>query len=72
MRYNVACSLVAEFGEKEEAIEAITPFFERINSAIWMRHVDADPDLDPIREDPRFISMLTAAKERQRMAVPAE
>ncbi len=72
MRYNVACSLVAEFGEKEEAIKAITPFFERINSAIWMRHVDADPDLDPIREDPRFISMLTAAKERQRMAVPAE
>jgi adenylate cyclase len=72
MRYNVACSLVAEFGDKEEAIEAIGPFFERINSAIWMRHVDADPDLDPIRDDPRFKSMLAAAKERQGMAVAAE
>ena len=65
MRYNVACSLVAEFGNPEEAIAALGPFFDRINSAIWMRHVDADPDLDPIRDDPRFQSMLAAAKQRQ-------
>ena len=64
MRYNVACSLVAEFGDKEEAITTIGPFFERINSVIWMRHVDADPDLDAIRDDPRFREMLASAKKR--------
>ena len=64
MRYNVACSLVAEFHRKEEAVEALGPFFDRINSSIWMRHVDADPDLDPIRDDPQFKKMLASAKAR--------
>ena len=68
MRYNVACDLAAEFGDKEEALAAIGPFFDRINSAIWMRHVEADPDLDPIRDDPRFKSMLAAAKQRHATA----
>ena len=71
MRYNIACDLVAELGAKDEAIEALGPFFDRIDSAIWMRHVDADPDLDPIRDDPRFKSMLTAAKQRQGMTEDA-
>jgi adenylate cyclase len=64
MRYNVACTLVAEFGDKEEAIEALGPFFEKINSTIWMRHVDVDPDLDSIRDDQRFQTMLAEAKGR--------
>jgi adenylate cyclase len=68
MRYNVACALVAEFEEREEAIEVLKPFFDRINSTIWMRHVDADPDLDAIRDDPRFQQMLTAAKSRLGLA----
>jgi adenylate cyclase len=71
MRYNVACGFASEFGDKEEAIEAIGPFFDRINSTIWMRHVDADPDLDSIRDDPRFQQMLTAAKSRLGLAEPA-
>lgn len=64
MRYNVACGLVADFGERESAIETLGPFFDRINSTIWMRHVDADPDLDSIRGDPRFDRILSAAKLR--------
>jgi adenylate cyclase len=72
MRYNIACDLAAEIGDKDEALEALGPFFERIDSAIWMRHVQADPDLDPIRDDPRFKSMLAAAKQRQGMALAAE
>ena len=71
MRYNVACGLAAEFGDKEEAIEALRPFFDRINSTIWMRHVDADPDLDLIRDDPRFREMLVAAKNRLGLAQTA-
>jgi adenylate cyclase len=72
MRYNIACTLVIEFGDKEQAVEALRPFFERINSTVWMRHVDADPDLDPIREDPRFKQMLASAKQRVGLAAAAE
>ena len=64
MRYNVACTLAAEFGDSEDAVQTLGPFFDRINSTIWMRHVDADPDLDSIRDDPRFREMLAATKER--------
>ncbi|HVU31170.1 MAG TPA: TIR domain-containing protein [Sphingomicrobium sp.] len=70
MRYNIACTLVVDFSDEEKAIEALEPFFAKINSTIWMRHVDADPDLDPIREDPRFAKMLASAK--QRLGMPAE
>ena len=72
MRYNIACDLAAEFGDREEAIETLGPFFERINSVIWMRHVDADPDLDPIRDDPRFQAMLASAKQRLGMGQAPE
>jgi len=71
MRYNIACTLVVDFGDNEEAVEALEPFFERINSTVWMRHVDADPDLDAIRSDPRFSSMLAKAKARLGMTQAA-
>jgi adenylate cyclase len=71
MRYNVGCAFVAEFDDKEDAIEVLGPFFDHINSTIWMRHVDADPDLDPIRGDPRFKEMLAAAKKRLGLAEAA-
>jgi adenylate cyclase len=64
MRYNIACTLVVDFHDNEDAIETLSPFFERINSTIWMRHVDADPDLEAVRGDPRFQAMLGTAKQR--------
>jgi adenylate cyclase len=71
MRYNVGCAFVARFHDNDAAIEVLVPFFDRINSAIWMRHVDADPDLDPMRGDPRFKEMLAAAKKRLGLAEAA-
>jgi len=68
MRYNIACTLVVDFGDEEEALETLEPFFERINSTVWVRHVDADPDLDAIRDDPRFQAMLVSTKQRLGMA----
>jgi hypothetical protein len=29
-----------------------------------VKHADVDPDLDPIRDDPRFQKMVANAKER--------
>jgi adenylate cyclase len=72
MRYNIACTLIVDFDDTEQAVETLRPFFERINSTIWMRHVDADPDLDPVRDDGRFAEMLASAKHRLGMAVAAE
>jgi adenylate cyclase len=72
MRYNIACTLVVDFDDKEAAVEALEPFFERINSTVWMRHVDADPDLYPLRDDARFKSMLASAKQRLGMEETAE
>jgi adenylate cyclase len=64
VRYNLACSLALELNDPEAAIEALKPFFERMNSTTLLRHLEVDPDLDPIRNDPRFKAMLAAAKKR--------
>jgi adenylate cyclase len=71
MRYNVACSFALS-GDTDEAINTMEPWFQVVNSATRIRHSEADPDLDPIRNDPRFKEMLAAAKERLGMPVAAE
>jgi adenylate cyclase len=40
------------------------PYFERITSSTFIRHLEADPDLDPIRDNSRFKEMLATAKKR--------
>jgi hypothetical protein len=67
MRYNIACTFAASLGDKEDAIETLGPFFDQINSTVWIRHVEADPDLDLIRDDERFKDMLAATKQRLEM-----
>jgi adenylate cyclase len=67
MRYNLACTMIRQLGEAGDALDALRPFFDRMNSGTWIRHIEFDPDLDPIRDDPRFKEMLAAAKKRLRM-----
>jgi len=64
MRYNLACTIIRQLGDFEEALKALEPFFERLNSTTLMRHLEVDPDLDPIRDSPRFKQMVAAARER--------
>ncbi len=64
MRYNLACTIVRQLGDADEAVEILRPFFEETNSKTLMRHIEVDPDMDPIRGDPRFKDMLAAAKQR--------
>ena len=71
MRYNVACTLALS-GDADEAINILEPFFGSVTSATRIRHADADPDLDSIRDNPRFKKMLAGAKQRLGLAAAAE
>ncbi|WP_294122441.1 TIR domain-containing protein [Sphingomonas sp.] len=64
MRYNVACTLARKLGDAGEAIEALRPYLETATGATQIAHAEADPDLDTLRDDPRFKEMLVAAKQR--------
>ena len=63
MRYNFACMLVAYFHEFEAALDLLGPTIEKIrmDALRWMK---TDPDLDLIRDHPRFEAMLAAAEAR--------
>jgi adenylate cyclase len=64
MRYNLACALIQDMGAVDEAVETFQPFFEKVQSPMHIRHLEVDPDLNQIRDDPRFKDMLAAAKKR--------
>ena len=68
MRYNLACTMIRQLGDSDEALDALGPFFDKMNSTTWIRHLEADPDLDPVRDHPRFQEMVASAKERLGMA----
>ncbi|WP_228445783.1 hypothetical protein [Terricaulis silvestris] len=62
MRYNCTCTLVA-LGELDAALDLFetvvaTAVRERLN---WYAN---DPDMDPIRDHPRYKEMIAAAEER--------
>ena len=63
MRYKFACALVIELHEFDAALDLLEPAFEklRIEAVNWAK---TDPDLDPIRDHPRFKAMLAAADAR--------
>lgn len=68
VRYNVACSLTFKNSDLEGALELLVPYFEQIDSPGQIRHAEIDPDMDPLREDPRFVDMISAAKKRLEIA----
>ena len=63
LRYNFACTLVLELQEYEAALDLLEPAFVRfqIEAVNWAR---TDPDLDAIRDHPRFQAMLARAEAR--------
>jgi len=64
-RYNFACSLASLFKEPDvdAALELLGPVFETL-AAGFLDHAKVDPDLDPLRGNPRFKSMVAAAEAR--------
>jgi adenylate cyclase len=63
MRYNLACTLATYTPDFEGALDLLAPYFERASYAEF-KHSEVDPDLDPLRDHPRFKGMVAAAKAR--------
>jgi adenylate cyclase len=63
MRFNLAMGQIVFFKDKEAAIETIKHALAKGGPNV-VTLVANDPNLDGLREDPRFQQMLSAAKER--------
>jgi adenylate cyclase len=69
MRYNFACSYAGYLKDMDAAVAMLGPVVDQA-TPIFLEHVKVDPDLDPIREDPRFLAMIAAAEARLASAEP--
>jgi adenylate cyclase len=63
MRFNFACGAINYMSDFELALDLLEPAFARMTQE-WIGHIAIDPDLDPVRADPRFVAMLATAQAR--------
>ena len=63
MRYNFACALAGMLNSADAALDVLEPVF-RTGGGGLLAHAMVDPDLDCIREHPRFTSMIAEAEAR--------
>ncbi len=62
LRYNLGCSMI-QLGEIDTAIKLLEPPI-MTSTAQGMAWFEKDSDLDPIRDDPRYKTLVSAAKAR--------
>ena len=63
MRYNFACTLAANFKDRDAALEMLGSVVTRFARGM-LNHAKIDPDLESLRDDPRYKSMIEAAEVR--------
>jgi len=63
MRYNFACALCVYLKDKEGSLRMLGPVFETVTET-FLPYLKADPDLDMLRDDPRYQTMLAATEAR--------
>jgi adenylate cyclase len=64
MRYNFACELAFSLHDGEAALDMLEPYLQGATRVFQVKVVDADPEFDPVRDNPRFKQMLAEAKTR--------
>ena len=62
-RYNFACALTTHLNDADAALDLLGPVFETLATG-FLNHAKADPDLDPLRDNPRYEAMVAAAEAR--------
>ena len=63
MRYNFACALSVYLKDKEAALNMLGPVFDSITET-FLPYVKIDPDLELLRDDPRYQTRLAATEAR--------
>ena len=63
MRYNLVCTLTVQIRDYDGAIDLLETFIDKMNGML-VTHLQVDPDIDGLRDKPRFISLLATAKAR--------
>jgi adenylate cyclase len=63
MRVNFACALSAHLKDIDGALDLLGPYLAQVTRSD-LEWAKADPDMDPLREDPRFQAMIAAAEAR--------
>jgi adenylate cyclase len=63
MRYNFACALATYLKDTDAALDMLQPALERMPRG-FLNHAKVDPDLDSLRDHPRFKAMIAAAEAR--------
>ena len=63
MRWNLTCALSRFLGDKKAAIDLLATFLDRAPPP-FVEYIRLDPDLDPLRDEPRFQTLVTAAEQR--------
>ena len=65
MKYNFACMFVVHLHDHEAALDLLDPLMGQVRVDV-LHWIQTDPDLDPIRDDPRFKAIMAAAETRLR------
>ena len=63
MRYNFACTLAAHLRDAKAALDMLGLVLAKA-TAEFLNYAKVDPDMDPLRDDPRFATMVAAAEAR--------
>jgi adenylate cyclase len=67
MRYNFACGFAVHLKDTAAALAILGPVVQKA-TPVFLDHVKIDPDIDPLRGDPRFQAMIAEAEAEARLA----
>jgi adenylate cyclase len=62
--YNLACTYAGEGNDPEKALEILELVFDGLAGVTMLKHIQTDPDLDSVRQLPRFRELITSAMKR--------